>query len=132
MVSKPPIPRGDLEYAILCALWDMGSASARQIYARVGEPDGSVYTTTAKVLDRLFEKGLVDRQMEGKAFLYRATVTRDATERRRVKATLAHLFGSSPRPAIAHLVEAVETIDPSLLDELAREVSARRRSRRGS
>jgi hypothetical protein len=33
---------------------------------------------------------------------------------------------------MATLVEAVESIDPELLNELARQVEARRRSRRGS
>jgi hypothetical protein len=33
---------------------------------------------------------------------------------------------------MANLVDAVESIDPDLLDELARQVNARRRSRRGS
>ena len=45
---------------------------------------------------------------------------------------LGRLFGDAPRPAIAMLVEAVESLDPELLDELGRAVTARRRSRRGS
>ena len=126
------LPGGQLEYAVLAALWDLGSASAREVHARVGEPEGLVYTTIAKVLDRLHAKGLAARDRSGKAFIYRPAVRREAVERARAKRSLRSLLGSEPRPAIATLVEAVEQIDPSLLDELARVVAARRRFRRGS
>jgi predicted transcriptional regulator len=56
------LPGGELEYAVLAKLWELGSASARDIYAQVGEPQGLVYTTTAKVLDRLHVKRLVSRE----------------------------------------------------------------------
>jgi len=44
---------------------------------------------------------------------------------------LSKLLGSAPRPAVATLVEAMESLDPSLLDELERAVSARRERRDG-
>lgn len=91
-----------------------------------------MYTTTAKVLDRLHAKGLVSRKRVGKAFFYRAAVEREIVERARAKKSIGGLLGLQPRPAIATLVDAVEAIDPDLLDELARVVAARRRSRRGS
>ena len=114
---------------MLAALWDLRSASAREIYSRIGEPNGLVYTTIAKVLDRLFAKKLVARERAGKAFLYRPSVPRQVVERGRVRRTLTSLFGAEPRPAMAALVEAVESIDPDLLDELENAVKQRRRSR---
>ncbi len=132
MAHRIAVPGGQLEHAVLVALWDAGRASAREIHARVGEPSGLVYTTTAKVLDRLHAKGLVARERVGKAFVYRPKVRREVVERARARHTLSRLFGLEARPAIAALVNAVETIDAALLDELARAVAARRRARRGS
>lgn len=126
------MPGGDLEYRVLSAVWELGEASARDLYERIGVPSGLVYTTTAKVLDRLHAKGLVARQRRGKAFFYRARITRDVIDRRRANSMLARLLGAEPRPALAMLVDAVESIDPQLLEELARVVAARRRSRDGS
>jgi predicted transcriptional regulator len=57
--SQFRLPGGDFEYAVLAKLWELGSASARDIYTQVGEPQGLVYTTTAKVLDRLYVKRLI-------------------------------------------------------------------------
>ena len=132
MKRSPTLPGGDLEYAILGALWDLGRASVREVHARVGEPAGLVYTTTATVLDRLHKKELVARKRVGNVYTYRATVERSQLERARHSHVLRRLLGSEPRPAIANLVEAVESIDPDLLEELARAVAARRKDRHGS
>lgn len=132
MVRKIPVPGGELEHAVLVALWEMGTASAPEIHRRVGEPSGSVYTTTAKVLDRLHAKGLVTRQREGKAFVYKPAHKREVVERARLRTVLTKILGPDVTPAIASLVDAVESLDPELLDELARQVEARRRLRRGS
>jgi predicted transcriptional regulator len=113
-------------------MWYLGSASARDVHDRVGAPHGLVYTTTAKVLDRLFAKKLVARERVGKSFLYRPLVERHVIERARARNALKTLLGSEPLPAIAALVDVVSDIDPELLDELARTVNARRRSRRGT
>ena len=131
-MKHPPLPGGDLEYAVLTAVWDGGRPSARDIHARVGEPRGLVYTTIAKVLDRLCAKGLISRQRVGKAFVYTSKVPRERIESARAGNTLRRLLGSEPQLAIATLVEAIEAIDPHLIDELSRQVAARRRSRRGS
>ena len=131
-IGKIPVPGGDLEHAVLLVLWELGTASAPDIHRRVGEPSGSVYTTTAKVLDRLHAKGLVSRQRVGKSFVYKPTLTRHVVERARVRLVLGRILRPDVGPAMATLVDAVESIDPDLLDELARQVAARRRSRRGS
>lgn len=131
-MPSTPFPGGDLEVAVLRAVWDLGHASAREIHDRVGAPAGLVYTTVAKVLDRLHAKRLIARKRSGKAFVYRPRADREAVERARAESSLQSLLGSEPRPAIATLVAAVEAIDPELLDELERAVARRRKDRDGS
>jgi predicted transcriptional regulator len=120
------LPADDLEYSVLGALWDLGTASVRELHERLGAPQGLVYTTTAKVVDRLREKGLIQRQRKGAAFEYRPKVARETVERARARNALARLLGTTPRSAAAALVEAVEELDPLLLQELERAVAARR------
>ena len=132
MDSQIRLPGGDLEYEVLAKLWELGSASVRELHAQVGEPKGLVYTTTAKVLDRLHVKRLVARERRGSTFIYRARVDRDAIDSARARAFLMRLFGSSPRSAVATLVDAVESFDPVLIDELAEAIASRRRSKDGT
>jgi BlaI family transcriptional regulator, penicillinase repressor len=126
------LPGGDLEYAILAKLWELGSASARDIHTRVGEPEGLVYTTTAKVLDRLRAKRLVSRERKGMAFIYRPRVVRAVVDGARARAFLTRLLGPAPHSAVSTLVDAMESLDPKLLDELAELIATRRRSRHGT
>jgi BlaI family penicillinase repressor len=126
------LPGGELEYAVLFSVCELGTASARDVYLRVGQRDGLAYTTIAKVLDRLHIKGLVVRKRKGMAFLYRPRIAWRAIEFARARVSLRKLLGGAPRPAVAMLVEAMESLDPGLLDELERAVAARRGSRDGS
>jgi predicted transcriptional regulator len=132
MPRTPALPGGELEYAVLAAVWDAGSVSAPDVHTTVGIPRRLAYTTVAKVLDRLHAKGLLARRRAGKAFVYTAKVRREQIERARAGDVLRRLLGPQPVPAIATLVDAIESIDPALFAELSRQVSARRRSRRGS
>lgn len=131
-MSRYRLPADELEYVVLAELWRLGTASVRELHERLGAPQGLVYTTTAKVVDRLRAKGLVQRQRKGAAFQYRPRVAREEVERARARNALARLLGSTPRAAVAALVEAADDIDPQLLTELERAVNARRRSKHGS
>jgi predicted transcriptional regulator len=102
------------------------------VHDRVGVPNDLAYTTIAKVLDRLVAKQLCRCRRDGRVNVYVAAVPRKHVERANARATVSRLLGDEPRPAIPALVDAVEAIDPQLLDELARVVAARRKARRGS
>ena len=126
------LPSDDLEYDILAKLWELGVGSVRELHEQLGQRDGLVYTTTAKVVDRLREKGLIERQPRGRAFIYRPRVAREDVESARARKAVSRLFGAAPHAAVAALVDAVDAVDPKLLDELERLVIARRRSKDGT
>ena len=126
------LPSDDLEYDILTKLWDLGVGSVRELHEQLGQRDGLVYTTTAKVVDRLREKGLIERQPRGRAFIYRPRVAREDVESARARKAVSKLFGAAPHAAVAALVDAVDAVDPKLLDELERLIIARRRSKDGA
>ena len=126
------LPSDDLEYDILAKLWELGVGSVRELHEQLGQREGLVYTTTAKVVDRLREKGLIERQPRGRAFIYRPRVAREEVEGARARKAVSRLFGTAPHAAVAALVDAVDAVDPRLLDELERLVIARRRSKNGA
>jgi len=126
------LPADDLEYAVLAALWELRAASVRELHERLGVPAGRVYTTTAKVVDRLREKGLIARRRERGSFVYRAAVERSVVERARARHLLSRFLGPGPHAAVAALVAAVDDVDPRLLEELERAIRAKRRSEHGA
>ncbi|MFP6560370.1 BlaI/MecI/CopY family transcriptional regulator [Paraburkholderia sp. B3] len=120
------LPADDLEYAVLNVLWELGTASVRAVHERLGAPAGRVYTTTAKVVDRLREKGLITRERVAGGFVYTPAVGRVQVDRARARHLVSRLLGSAPHAAVATLVDAVDEIDPVLLDELERAIHAKR------
>jgi predicted transcriptional regulator len=80
-------------------------------------------------LDRLFKKGLLDREPDGRAFRYVPRATREAFGASQLRALLARFFrrGSTSTPLLASLVDAVGEHDRALLPELERLVREKER-----
>lgn len=130
-MSQFRLPSDELEYSVLAELWTVGAASVRELHERIGVPGGLALTTIAKVVDRLRDKGLLRRQRRGNVFRYQPRIAREAVERERARSSIKRLLGPAPVAAVAALVEAVDSVDPRLLDELERAVAAHRRAKRG-
>ncbi|MBI1425737.1 MAG: MarR family transcriptional regulator [Gammaproteobacteria bacterium] len=126
------LPADDLEYAVLALLWELGTASIRNLHERLGVPVGNAYTTTAKVVDRLRDKGLIARRREGNTFVYSPTIDQHRIERDRARQLVSRFLGPNPHAAVAALVEAVGDIDPQLLEELERATRRKRKSKHGT
>ena len=56
--APPPLPT-DAEIAILAVLWRQGASTVREVHEALGKDSG--YTTTLKLMQLMFEKGLVAR-----------------------------------------------------------------------
>lgn len=130
-MSSFVLPADELEYAVLTKLWELDTASVRDVYVQLGEPR-LAYTTIAKVIDRLRGKGLIQRERHGKAFMYVARIPREKVERARAEHAVRRLLGPAPLAAVASLVDAVDAVDPELLNALERAVAAHRRAKRGA
>jgi predicted transcriptional regulator len=119
---------GKLERAVMEELWARGRASAGDIRRAFG--GRAAYTTWMTTLDRLFKKGLLAREKEGRAYLYTPRVTREEFERGVAEDVLGGLLDRTTgraEPLLACIVEAVGERDRALLDELQRLVEEKKR-----
>ena len=129
--AKTETPGGELERAVLRAVWELGEVSAREVLTHLGRERDLAYTTVATVLDRLHDKRLVARRRVGKAFAYRAAAKREHVTRAVTRDLVDAVLGGVPAP-MAALVDAIEDVDPQLIDDLARLVAKKRGARRGA
>lgn len=67
---------GDLERAVMEAVWACGPCTARQVAERLADR-GLAYTTVLTVLGRLEGKGLLRRDRGGRAHSYAAVASRE-------------------------------------------------------
>jgi predicted transcriptional regulator len=66
------------EYDILRTLWKKGRLSVREVHDQLQETYGWAYTTTKTIMDRMVEKGLLNRESFHRVYLYKPMITRPA------------------------------------------------------
>ncbi|HET9140685.1 BlaI/MecI/CopY family transcriptional regulator [Actinophytocola sp.] len=79
---------GELESAIMDILWRTEEpAKVREVLDGLTERR-LAYTTVMTVLDNLFRKGWVERELDGKAYRYHPTFSREQAAARALRAVL--------------------------------------------
>jgi predicted transcriptional regulator len=118
---------GRLEREVMEVVWQHESVSVKDVQAKI--PRTIAYTTVMTTLDRLFKKGMLLRDRDGRAFRYRAAYTRQDVERAVAAGLLRAMLetSGSARPMLSNLVDAIGEQDRALLDELDALVQAKRR-----
>ncbi len=124
-MNSHAIPRPtDAELAILRVLWSQGPSTVRQVRQELNRQRPTGYTTVLKLLQIMYEKGLVQRDESQRTHVYRARLSEDRTQRRLVRDLVERAFGGSAETLIMHAL-AVGKASPEeiaqvrkLLDEL--------------
>ena len=119
---------GNLEREVMDVVWQTDETTVREVQAVL--PRRVAYTTVMTTLDRLFKKGFVSRSRVGRAFVYRASRTRQQTEAAVASGFVSGLFsGGAAMPILSNLVDAVGSQDDGadLLNALEEMVRDKRR-----
>ena len=105
------------EHQVMEALWAAAAPlTAAEVAAQVDPARGWSDRTVKTMLARLLAKGAVRHEEDGRRYLYRPAVPRDAyvaTESRRL---VDRLFGGRAAPLVAHLAERGALSDADLAD----------------
>ncbi len=67
---------GELEKLVINLFWNLESANAKEVYKILKVQRGGTLNTIQSTLDRLFKKGLLQREKESYAFRYKAAKKR--------------------------------------------------------
>ena len=94
-MSKPLIKPTESELEILQVLWNKEKATVREVHETLGVFKDAGYTTTLKLMQIMYEKGLVKRDDSSKTHIYEANVSRDNTQKQLVSKMVDSLFGGS-------------------------------------
>jgi predicted transcriptional regulator len=119
---------GRLEFDLMRILWSRGESNVRDVVQHLDRP--LAYTTVMTTLDRLFKKGLLERRMPDRAFLYSARLSSQQWERQRAEGFLAGFLAgphASRELLLSSFLDAVSEHDAMLLDELEKKIRRKRR-----
>ena len=122
MAERP----SESEMQVLAALWDDAPQTAADLTARVGRANGWTQATVKTLLARLVQKGAVAAEADGRRYLYRPAVDRDAAVGEESQRFVDRLFGGRVSPLIAHLAdrEAVTDADIAEIEALLRKLKS--------
>jgi len=93
MAKQVKPTEGELE--ILQVLWEKGKATVREVHEIILQSKDAGYTTTLKLMQIMFEKGLVTRDDSAKTHIYQANVSKEKTQSQFVGRMINNLFGGS-------------------------------------
>ena len=118
---------GPLEIDVMEMMWKLGPSNVRDVVERLERK--LAYTTIMTTLDRLYKKGLLERELTDRAFVYQAKLSREEWDRRRAGEMMAGFLAGpeeSRHLLLSCLVDAVGTHDAMLLDELEKKIQRKR------
>jgi BlaI family penicillinase repressor len=120
-IHKPT--EGELE--ILGVLWELEAASVKDVHHKLSAYKQTGYTTTLKLLQLMFEKGMVTRIETGRKHIYRSSIDREALREQLTNRLIGHLFEGSPvRLALQALQSSYYRANAAELSELKKFVAA--------
>lgn len=107
---------GELEREVLTQLWSTGRAlTAREVQQSLGGTD-LAYNTVQTILVRLHEKGLVERDSDGRAHRYAPTKAPEELTAERMHLLLTG--GADRRSVLQRFVSALDENDERILRDL--------------
>lgn len=111
-----PTP-GELE--VLKILWERGPSTVREVMEVLNKDRERAYTSVMSLMNVMAEKGLVNRQPEGRAFRYDAAIAQEHTLKDMVGDMLGRAFEGSASSLVSRLLDHSKP-SPEELDEIRR------------
>ena len=102
------------ELEILSILWKNGPSTVRFVNDEMKLNRNVGYTTTLKLMQIMTEKGMVEREMDGRTHIYHAVARQEDTQVRMLDRLLDIAFGGSASKLVLQALGNHETSDEEL------------------
>jgi len=113
----------DVELEILRVLWRRGPSTVRQVQKTLEQDRPTGYTTALKMLQIMFEKGLVLRDASERTHVYRARVSEQQTLRQLLRDLADRAFDGSLVQLVVHAL-AVKPVSRADAAEIQKHLGA--------
>ena len=120
----------EFELDVMTHFWSDRELSAPALFERNGAERGVAYSTVKTIIDRLEQKGAIERVAnQGRTIIYAPAIKRERVRKPLVKTFLRRLFGNDLRPLFAQLVQD-EKLSAEELDYLRELVANAERNKK--
>jgi len=127
-LARPRPALSELEHEVMQAVWAEGPCAVDTVHQVVSRRRDLKEVTIRTVLRRLEQKGYVQHDIDGRAYIYRAVEAQRSIAARAVRHILDRFCHGSVEELISGLVEA-EVLSEAELERLEATIKARARAR---
>lgn len=120
---------GNLEAEMMQLLWQEPGQAVSEVEAQLRRKREIARTTVLTTLDRMYNKGYLTREKQGKAFVYSPRYSREDFDRVMAQEVLGALLGGIGEPVLSTFVELVGE-DDGKLDRLEALIKERREGKK--
>jgi predicted transcriptional regulator len=99
----------DSELEVLALIWQQGALTVRQIHDQIKRSRDIGYTTTLKIMQIMFEKGMLSRSKQGKTHLYNAVESQQKTQDGLVNKMVKTVFHGSAKDLVMQTLGSAKT-----------------------
>ncbi|PKM80603.1 MAG: CopY family transcriptional regulator [Firmicutes bacterium HGW-Firmicutes-14] len=117
---------GELEADIMKIVWKRNKATVRDVYEQLRLERSLAYTTVMTIMGRLAEKGLLEKEPLGNAYIYNPTISEGDFVKRVVGEVLDGLMEEFAEPAMSHMVDRLSSEDAEKMNALEKIIEERR------
>lgn len=114
MVKQKTSKPTESEIEILSILWDRKMATVREVHEELLKNKEAGYTTTLKLMQIMFEKGLVTRDDSSKTHIYKPFVNKEKTQKQFLNKMIDSLFAGSSTELVLRALGNKNTSDEEL------------------
>src|SRR5579859_685669 len=118
----------DSEWDVMEPIWEAGACTAAEVIGQLRLTHDWNHSTIRTLLARLVEKGVLDYQVDGSRYIYRAAVSRRRCVRQEGRSFLEKVFGGDVGALLAHFV-ADASLDQEQLEQLQQFLAQQRKTR---
>jgi predicted transcriptional regulator len=113
---------GSLEAKIMELLWGSNELSIKEVRQRLEKEKPINFNTVMTVMNRLVDKGILEKRLQGRLSLFRPTQSRPAFIQAQSKKLTENLLDEFGGVVINHMIESLKDVDHELLDKLERRI----------
>ena len=110
------------ELEVLQIIWEHEPCTVREVMNLLKPKRPRAYTSVMSLMNVMAEKGLLNQEPKGRAFIYSAKVSRDKTQSSMLSDLLNRAFDGSANALVAHLLEQAEPNNEEL-DEIHKTIT---------
>jgi len=129
MTRKSLDDLGELQRAVLEAVWELGEGNVHRVRERLAGRKHLAYTTVLSAMQKLEKAGWLQHRAEGKSYVYTPTRSREEAGAGSVRQFVRRVFGGDTVAMFQHLIRESDLSDEEL-GELRAMIEAKRKERR--